>query len=52
MIEVYGWDGTLQKRYLSDLPLKVIEVSKDDDSLYAIAYHPDPVLVRFSLFGQ
>lgn len=52
VIEVYGWDGTLQKRYLSDLPLKVIEVSKDDGSLYAIAYHPDPVLVRFSLFGQ
>lgn len=48
-IEVYGWDGTLQKRYQSDVPLKVIEVSKDDGSLYAIAYHPDPVLVRFPL---
>ncbi|MFR5896886.1 MAG: hypothetical protein ACLUGY_21265 [Phocaeicola massiliensis] len=51
-IEVYGWDGTLQKRYQSDVPLKVIEVSKDDGSLYAIAYHPDPVLVQFPLFEQ
>ena len=52
VIEVYGWDGTLLKRYLSDLPLKVIEVSKDDNYLYAIADNPDPVLVRFSLPGQ
>lgn len=52
VVEVYGWDGTLLKRYLSELPLKVIEASGDDSSLYAVAYHPDPVLVRFSLSGQ
>jgi len=52
VIEVYGWDGTLQKRYKSDVPLKVIEASKDDCSLFAIANHPDPVLVRFSLSGE
>lgn len=48
-VEVYRWDGTLVKRLASDVPLRNIEVTKDDNCLYAVAYAPEPVLVRFPL---
>ena len=52
VIEVYRWNGVPVKRYQSDLPLIAIETVKDDSCLYAVAYNPDPVLVRFPLSGQ
>jgi len=48
-VEVYRWDGTLVKRLASDVPLRNIEVAKDDRCLYAVTYAPEPVLVRFPL---
>lgn len=48
-VEVYRWDGTLVKRLVSDVPLRNIEVAKDDRCLYAVAYAPEPVLVRMDL---
>lgn len=48
-VEVYRWDGTPVKRLTSEVPLRNIEVTKDDSCLYAVAYAPEPVLIRMNL---
>ncbi len=46
-IDVYDWNGRLIKRLNLDVDIKLMCVSEDDKTIYAIAYLPDPVLVLF-----
>lgn len=47
VVEVYDWKGVLLKKYLLDIDVQAIDLSRDGNGLYAIAYTPDPALVMF-----
>ncbi len=49
VIYVYNWSGDKIAMIKSDKMLKEICLSEDEESMYAIAYNPDPILVQFSL---
>lgn len=48
-VKVYDWNGKIVKKINLDTDVKVMCVSSDDRKIYAIAHHPDPVLVSFTL---
>lgn len=48
-IEVYTWEGVKVRQLQLDIPVSQIVVSEDGQTMYAVAYQPEPEIVQFDL---
>lgn len=47
VVHVYDWKGNKVKEWHLDVDIVRMCVTEDDSRMYAIAFHPDPILVSF-----